>query len=156
MSEFQQVKTLIKPWKGLKQEDTQQQCSPYYCENPNKTLEGIKTVEIQHKRRPLYFRENPNKTLEGIKTGEIAQEITVAVMVKTLIKPWKGLKPGCGDGMNARRGGVKTLIKPWKGLKPLTAISRACTAASGENPNKTLEGIKTPQVQAGALWGCWR
>ncbi|GAK61515.1 hypothetical protein U27_01416 [Candidatus Vecturithrix granuli] len=37
------------------------------CENPNKTLEGIKTI-ILPQQFLLRLRENPNKTLEGIKT----------------------------------------------------------------------------------------
>ncbi|GAK61520.1 hypothetical protein U27_01421 [Candidatus Vecturithrix granuli] len=38
---------------------------------------------------------------------------------------------------------VKTLIKPWKGLKLETALLVVPAAALRENPNKTLEGIKT-------------
>ncbi|GAK61540.1 hypothetical protein U27_01441 [Candidatus Vecturithrix granuli] len=37
---------------------------------------------------------------------------------------------------------VKTLIKPWKGLKR-TLCLRTTATPNGENPNKTLEGIKT-------------
>ncbi|GAK61510.1 hypothetical protein U27_01411 [Candidatus Vecturithrix granuli] len=166
------VKTLIKPWKGLKREKRRRfvrhlqpgenpnktlegiktlrglnefglTCG---CENPNKTLEGIKTES--HLRRPpqiLAACENPNKTLEGIKTLSIFSAPSTNVRpVKTLIKPWKGLKrvPVCPYS-RARPSGVKTLIKPWKGLKPQTHKSRCWLADNGENPNKTLEGIKT-------------
>ncbi|GAK61525.1 hypothetical protein U27_01426 [Candidatus Vecturithrix granuli] len=62
--------------------------------------------------------------------------------MKTLIKPWKGLKrEGCRK-WKFFDAEVKTLIKPWKGLKQgsgrlhLQSLFR-------ENPNKTLEGIKT-------------
>ncbi|GAK61530.1 hypothetical protein U27_01431 [Candidatus Vecturithrix granuli] len=69
LTEPVEVKTLIKPWKGLKLIRTEPtQCISRSSENPNKTLEGIKT------RCPFQFgygdaySENPNKTLEGIKT----------------------------------------------------------------------------------------
>ncbi|GAK61541.1 hypothetical protein U27_01442 [Candidatus Vecturithrix granuli] len=62
------VKTLIKPWKGLKQkEERDKKIVELYCENPNKTLEGIKTLRYIT-TRGLSMCENPNKTLEGIKT----------------------------------------------------------------------------------------
>ncbi|GAK61527.1 hypothetical protein U27_01428 [Candidatus Vecturithrix granuli] len=40
--------------------------------------------------------ENPNKTLEGIKTTAIAYQTEDVSKVKTLIKPWKGLKLNSG------------------------------------------------------------
>ncbi|GAK61514.1 hypothetical protein U27_01415 [Candidatus Vecturithrix granuli] len=64
------MKTLIKPWKGLKHD--------YRYIAQDLFREG----------------ENPNKTLEGIKTPVRENAIIAfAVTVKTLIKPWKGLKP---------------------------------------------------------------
>ncbi|GAK61507.1 hypothetical protein U27_01408 [Candidatus Vecturithrix granuli] len=38
---------------------------------------------------------------------------------------------------------VKTLIKPWKGLKLIRLIAVDGQLQARENPNKTLEGIKT-------------
>ncbi|GAK61524.1 hypothetical protein U27_01425 [Candidatus Vecturithrix granuli] len=70
-------------------------------------------------------------------------EVIMIPLVKTLIKPWKGLKLccGCGDNRSFRR--VKTLIKPWKGLKQTYPTSQIHGFEPCENPNKTLEGIKT-------------
>ncbi|GAK61547.1 hypothetical protein U27_01448 [Candidatus Vecturithrix granuli] len=41
---------------------------PVFSENPNKTLEGIKTLLSGEDRNAHESGENPNKTLEGIKT----------------------------------------------------------------------------------------
>ena len=38
------------------------------------------------------LRENPNKSLEGIKTHEKIIDKNAQIKVKTLINPWKGLK----------------------------------------------------------------
>ncbi|GAK61537.1 hypothetical protein U27_01438 [Candidatus Vecturithrix granuli] len=65
--------------------------------------------------------------------------------MKTLIKPWKGLKLFEGISIGDRLNGVKTLIKPWKGLK-LLRHARRTLQNSSENPNKTLEGIKTEHI----------
>ncbi|GAK61512.1 hypothetical protein U27_01413 [Candidatus Vecturithrix granuli] len=63
------MKTLIKPWKGLKRRsDRAQYGGASRCENPNKTLEGIKTLPYFIEKILLLIGENPNKTLEGIKT----------------------------------------------------------------------------------------
>ncbi|GAK61539.1 hypothetical protein U27_01440 [Candidatus Vecturithrix granuli] len=40
----------------------------FKSENPNKTLEGIKTMLYRDKAQWPFAGENPNKTLEGIKT----------------------------------------------------------------------------------------
>ena len=61
------MKTLINPWKGLKL------AFAYY----------IGEIAIS---------ENPNKSLEGIKTATIPMQAIGAANVKTLINPWKGLK----------------------------------------------------------------
>ena len=62
--------------------------------------------------------ENPNKSLEGIKTKSYSFLKFADITVKTLINPWKGLKH-----VNAEIAEfsviVKTLINPWKGLKPI-------------------------------------
>ncbi|GAK61548.1 hypothetical protein U27_01449 [Candidatus Vecturithrix granuli] len=63
-------------------------------------------------------------------------------LVKTLIKPWKGLKHHTRNRRQNSRRKVKTLIKPWKGLK-LRKTRSVRPFLPGENPNKTLEGIKT-------------
>ncbi|GAK61549.1 hypothetical protein U27_01450 [Candidatus Vecturithrix granuli] len=62
------VKTLIKPWKGLKLYSWGVQNDVIVSENPNKTLEGIKTLDT------------------------LVQHSFAMRLVKTLIKPWKGLK----------------------------------------------------------------
>ncbi|GAK61550.1 hypothetical protein U27_01451 [Candidatus Vecturithrix granuli] len=67
---------------------------------------------------------------------------TEAVSVKTLIKPWKGLKQPSPQETDFAAAPVKTLIKPWKGLKQKDII-RLSFSVKSENPNKTLEGIKT-------------
>ncbi|GAK61517.1 hypothetical protein U27_01418 [Candidatus Vecturithrix granuli] len=145
------MKTLIKPWKGLKHQGN----IPVYAfdksgENPNKTLEGIKTVT------------------------RFTRALDSTAAVKTLIKPWKGLKPLAkltgaksltGENPNKTLEGiktlllfkrfqpffrpVKTLIKPWKGLKQLHRFFYRFQVERRENPNKTLEGIKTGSGQPG-------
>ncbi|GAK61535.1 hypothetical protein U27_01436 [Candidatus Vecturithrix granuli] len=62
------VKTLIKPWKGLKLLRRNTKRCRHLCENPNKTLEGIKTYLTYASTWQNQMSENPNKTLEGIKT----------------------------------------------------------------------------------------
>ena len=62
--------------------------------------------------------------------------------MKTLINPWKGLKLKAGSCRWQSQSKVKTLINPWKGLKR-DGVARGVFEAIGENPNKSLEGIKT-------------
>ena len=62
--------------------------------------------------------------------------------MKTLINPWKGLKRP-DETRRLFNGEVKTLINPWKGLKPLSKGSGWPLRSKRENPNKSLEGIKT-------------
>ncbi|GAK61518.1 hypothetical protein U27_01419 [Candidatus Vecturithrix granuli] len=87
------MKTLIKPWKGLKQ-----------------LAYGTGRASISG--------ENPNKTLEGIKTGFEHPGILQYIQVKTLIKPWKGLKQfrqrtffdaRHGENPNKTLEGIKTI-----------------------------------------------
>ena len=59
-------------------------------ENANKTLQGIKTVALGQ-IAPGENGENANKTLQGIKTRSEQRQGRDHV-VKTLIKPCKGLK----------------------------------------------------------------
>ncbi|GAK61528.1 hypothetical protein U27_01429 [Candidatus Vecturithrix granuli] len=66
--------------------------------------------------------------------------------VKTLIKPWKGLKRYYVAIPNSDIFRVKTLIKPWKGLKQGACRLRLAYHETCENPNKTLEGIKTANI----------
>ena len=61
------MKTLINPWKGLKLDWIGDNPAIKLCENPNKSLEGIKTIPP---------------------AGRHADQS----LVKTLINPWKGLK----------------------------------------------------------------
>ena len=63
------MKTLINPWKGLKRHSPRSASGADRGENPNKSLEGIKTYP--HIIAPSNSRasENPNKSLEGIKTA---------------------------------------------------------------------------------------
>ena len=89
------MKTLINPWKGLKPIAVVECHGCDVRENPNKSLEGIKTIK-SIKFLPKLGGENPNKSLEGIKTLEFLRECEVWGFVKTLINPWKGLKPGLG------------------------------------------------------------
>ncbi|GAK61546.1 hypothetical protein U27_01447 [Candidatus Vecturithrix granuli] len=112
-------------------------------ENPNKTLEGIKTNDIVPSSWAEQYGENPNKTLEGIKTciSVLGSAISYSC-VKTLIKPWKGLKHKkmtygeyCLFGENPN----KTL----EGIKTSALGHNHDSDYAGENPNKTLEGIKT-------------
>ncbi|GAK61533.1 hypothetical protein U27_01434 [Candidatus Vecturithrix granuli] len=113
-----EVKTLIKPWKGLKH-----------------FMDGNCDLYCQ--------RENPNKTLEGIKTKASLLRLGSRFLVKTLIKPWKGLKLLKEGSCMAKNQVVKTLIKPWKGLKRIVDLNQLDMMWTCENPNKTLEGIKT-------------
>ena len=73
------VKTLINPWKGLKR-DSQAffVFRGFVGENPNKSLEGIKTFNACSVLGGVIGGENPNKSLEGIKTE----------FVKSLGFPW--------------------------------------------------------------------
>ncbi|GAK61544.1 hypothetical protein U27_01445 [Candidatus Vecturithrix granuli] len=68
------MKTLIKPWKGLK-------------------LNSLNFINSGARS------ENPNKTLEGIKTLFLIISFIFFDIVKTLIKPWKGLKRYKVDGI---------------------------------------------------------
>ncbi|GAK61534.1 hypothetical protein U27_01435 [Candidatus Vecturithrix granuli] len=88
------MKTLIKPWKGLKLFAFGRVSAVQDGENPNKTLEGIKTIcGFHHERNNP--GENPNKTLEGI---------------KTLLT--KGLLSRClsGENPNKTLEGIKTFL----------------------------------------------
>ncbi|GAK61551.1 hypothetical protein U27_01452 [Candidatus Vecturithrix granuli] len=92
------VKTLIKPWKGLKRPE---------CHV------AVKSIEC----------ENPNKTLEGIKTHDNVWSHLFPTRVKTLIKPWKGLKQQIqaldaewqhlGENPNKTLEGIKTRSFPY-------------------------------------------
>ena len=90
------MKTLINPWKGLKPVRRWKAPDFEASENPNKSLEGIKTLIPFF--RVLMFRagENPNKSLEGIKTLKAELRSPGFPRVKTLINPWKGLKRETG------------------------------------------------------------
>ncbi|GAK61532.1 hypothetical protein U27_01433 [Candidatus Vecturithrix granuli] len=113
------MKTLIKPWKGLKLRSfliVQRQGN--VCENPNKTLEGIKTTE--------------EETLTLLQAG-----------VKTLIKPWKGLKQRLFLELVNFEGSGENPNKTLEGIKTPLEISLKLKEKTCENPNKTLEGIKT-------------
>ncbi|GAK61511.1 hypothetical protein U27_01412 [Candidatus Vecturithrix granuli] len=71
------VKTLIKPWKGLKQIYFPHRVRRPFRENPNKTLEGIKTRDEDEGKLWCIPSENPNKTLEGIKTIDTRDVLNV-------------------------------------------------------------------------------
>ena len=87
-----------------------------FCENANKTLQGIKTNKCWS-CPALRSGENANKTLQGIKTDTKTLRSTLDEMVKTLIKPCKGLKRMIAEYGFRYDDQVKTLIKPCKGLK---------------------------------------
>ncbi|GAK61545.1 hypothetical protein U27_01446 [Candidatus Vecturithrix granuli] len=112
------MKTLIKPWKGLKplRRTCATLCAP--GENPNKTLEGIKTIFFIHYRKGYNYQvKTLIKPWKGLKHVAHRRFFYGLRDVKTLIKPWKGLKHEITIA-TAHSAKVKTLIKPWKGLKP--------------------------------------
>ncbi|GAK61538.1 hypothetical protein U27_01439 [Candidatus Vecturithrix granuli] len=110
------MKTLIKPWKGLKLIKRLAKNILGRSENPNKTLEGIKTVTTIDKQNLTVFVKTLIKPWKGLKL-RTAIPIVEAIRVKTLIKPWKGLKRIHYKRYPNHPLRVKTLIKPWKGLK---------------------------------------
>ena len=71
-----EVKTQINPWKGLKQILPQPVIKSWQSENPNKSLEGIKTLLRGGFVSDFNPGENPNKSLEGIKTNVAAADKT--------------------------------------------------------------------------------
>ncbi|GAK61513.1 hypothetical protein U27_01414 [Candidatus Vecturithrix granuli] len=62
------------------------------CENPNKTLEGIKTSKEYRINFPGGTGENPNKTLEGIKTEEGMSFLSFFVLCENPNKTLEGIK----------------------------------------------------------------
>ncbi|GAK61536.1 hypothetical protein U27_01437 [Candidatus Vecturithrix granuli] len=63
-------------------------------ENPNKTLEGIKTQKVKEWMRQDGTSENPNKTLEGIKTLFVPQ-IDQRSPCENPNKTLEGIKTAC-------------------------------------------------------------
>ena len=69
------MKTLINPWKGLKHFAADAHQPLNQGENPNKSLEGIKTSITLYNAYANNTGENPNKSLEGIKTHRPADAL---------------------------------------------------------------------------------
>ena len=111
-----QVKTLIKPCKGLKRNrNSRVEQGVRTSENANKTLQGIKTP-IMMGISMLVASENANKTLQGIKTAWCCSRRRRIVC----------------ENANKTLQGIKTPLLFW-----------GISTTLRENANKTLQGIKT-------------